>query len=85
MATATWKARKSLIPVIGLLALAGMASGAGPAWAQLECPLPEGVTPPAPPRVTAQEVEDGSASLADFALAAKEQYVNASQGITTVR
>ena len=85
MATATWKARKSLIPVIGLLALAGMASGAGPAWAQLECPLPEGVTPPAPLRVTAQEVEDGSASLADFALAAKEQYVNASQGITTVR
>ena len=85
MATATWKARKSLIPVIGLLALAGMASGAGPAWAQLECPLPEGVTPPAPLRVTAQEVEDGSASLADFALAAKQQYVNASQGITTVR
>jgi len=85
MATATWKARKSLIPVIGLLALAGMACSAGQAWAQLECPLPEGVTPPAPPRVTAQEVEDGSASLADFALAAKEQYVNASQGITTVR
>ena len=85
MATATWKARTSLIPVIGLLALAGMLSGAGPAWAQLECPLPEGVTPPAAPRVTAQQVEDGSASLADFALAAKEQYVNASRGITTVR
>ena len=85
MATATWKARTSLIPVIGLLALVGMASGAGPAWAQLDCPLPEGVTPPAAPRVTAQQVEDGSASLADFALAAKEQYVNASQGITTVR
>ena len=85
MATATWKARTSLIPVIGLLVLAGMACGAGPAWAQIECPLPEGVTPPAAPRVTAQQVEDGSASLADFALAAKEQYVNASQGITTVR
>ena len=85
MATATWKARKSLIPLIGLLVLAAMVSGAGPAWAQLDCPLPDGVTPPAVPRVTAQQVEDGSASLADFALAAKAQYVNASQGITTVR
>ena len=85
MATTTSTARTSWIPVIGLLALAGMVSGAGPAWAQLDCPLPEGVTPPAVPRVTAHQVEDGSASLADFALAAKAQYVNASQGITTVR
>ena len=85
MATTTSKGRTSLVPVIGLLVLAGTVSGTGPAWAQLDCPLPEGVTPPAVPRVTAQQVEDGSASLADFALAAKAQYVNASQGITTVR
>ena len=85
MATAISKAGTSLIPVIGLLLLAGMVSRAGPAWAQLECPLPAGVTPPSLPRVTAQEVEDGSASLADFALAAKGQLVNDSQGVTTVR
>jgi len=78
MATATWKAGKSLIPVIGLLVLAG------PALAQLDCPLPEGVTPPPPLPVTAQEVEDGSASLADFAMAAKEQYENSTRDITPV-
>ena len=79
MATATWKAGKSLFLVIGLLVLAG------PALAQLDCPLPEGVTPPPPLPVTAQEVEDGSASLADFALAAKEQYESDSRDITPVR
>ena len=79
MVIATWKAGKSLIPVISLLVLAG------PALAQLDCPLPEGVTPPPPLPVTAQEVEDGSASLADFALAAKEQYENETRDITPVR
>ena len=74
MATATSKGRTSWIPVIGLLVLAGMVCGAGPAWAQLDCPLPEGVTPPAAPRVTAQQVEDGSASLTDFALAARDRF-----------
>ena len=74
MATATWNVRTSLIPLIGLLVFAGMVSGAGPAWAQLDCPLPEGVTPPAAPRVTAQQVEDGSASLTDFALAARDRF-----------
>ena len=73
MATVRWKARTSLIPVIGLLVLAGMVSGAGTARAQLECPLPEGVTPPAVPRVTAQQVEDGTASLTAFALASRDQ------------
>ena len=59
----------------GLLALAGVCSDARPAFAQtqLDCPLPAGVTPPTPPRVTAQQVEDGSASLRDFALAARGQ------------
>ncbi len=37
------------------------------------CPLPTGVKPLDPPRVTAQQVEDGSASLMDFALAVREQ------------
>ena len=74
MATATSKGRTSWIPVIGLLLLAGMTCGAGPAWAQLDCPLPEDVAPPAAPRVTAQQVEDGSASLTDFALAARDRF-----------
>ena len=45
-----------------------------PALAQEGCPLPAGGDPlPAPP-VTAGEVEDGSASLMDFALAAIAQF-----------
>ena len=85
MATAMWKSRTSLIPLAALLVLAGVVAGAGPAWGQLECPLPAGVTPPSNPRVSAQEVEDGSASLADFALAATAQFVNDTQGVTSVR
>ena len=71
----------------GLLVLAGVLSDTHPAFAQtpLDCPLPAGVTPPADPRVTAQEVEGGSASLTDFALAARDQFVSESQGITTVK
>ena len=62
------------IPVVGLLVLAGVFSNARPALAQGACPLPDGVTPPADPPVTAQQVEDGSATLRDFALAARDQY-----------
>jgi hypothetical protein len=67
------------IPIVGLLVLAGVFSNAPPALA--DCPLPPGVTPPPDPRVTAQQVEDGSASLMDFALAARDQF---SQGVATV-
>ena len=63
-----------MIPVVGLLVLAGVFSKAPPALAQEPCPLPPGVTPPADPPVTAQQVEDGSATLMDFALAARDQY-----------
>ena len=58
------------IPVVGLLVLAGLFSNARPALA--DCPLPPGLTPPEDPRVTAQQVEDGSASLMDFVLAVKD-------------
>ena len=69
MKTATWKTSSCLSLVVGLLVLAGICSGARPALAQLDCP------PPRPePSVTAQQVEDGSASLMDFALAAKAQF-----------
>ena len=78
------KARTSLtlaymIPVVGLLVLAGVFSNARPALAQGDCPLPPGVTPPDDPSVTAQQVEDGSASLMDFALVAKDQFKHMSQ------
>ena len=80
MKTATWKTTPCLSLVVGLFVLAAICSVVPPAWAQLDCPLPDGVTPPEVPRVTAQQVEDGSASLTDFALAVRDQ----SQGSTTV-
>ena len=83
MKSATWKTRTCLSLAIGLLVLAGICSSAGPALAQLDCPLPAGVTPPAAPPVTAQQVEDGSASLTDFALAVRDVFVSESQGMTT--
>ena len=66
------------IPIVGLLVLAGVFSNTPPALA--DCPLPPGVTPPADPPVTAQQVEDGSATLMDFTLAARDQF---SRGVTT--
>ena len=63
---------KSRILLIGLLVLAGVFSNTHPALA--ECEPPPGATPPADPRVTAQQVEDGSATLMDFTLAVREQF-----------
>ena len=70
------------IPVVGLLVLAGAFSNAPSALA--DCPLPPGVTPPADPSVTAQQVEDGSATLMDFALAVRERSREYAQGAATV-
>ena len=82
MQTGTWLTPTALVFASGLLVLAGVFSDVRPALAQaqLDCPLPTGVTPPADPRVTAQQVEDGSASLMDFTLAVRDQF---SQGTTT--
>ena len=68
-------AATSLILASGLLVLTGLFSDVRPAFAQTqpECPLPADGTPPADPRVTAQQVEDGSASLMDFTLAIRER------------
>ena len=79
-------AATSLILVSGLLVLAGIFSNVRPAFAQtqIECPLPAGVTPPADPRVTAKQVEDGRATLMDFALAVRERSREHSQQATTV-
>ena len=74
MNTYTRKTGIPLLPVAGLLVLAGILSDVRPALAQsrIDCPRPAGVTTPPGPSVAAQQVEDGSASLMDFALAAKE-------------
>ena len=75
--------RGAVIFLTGLLVLACVFAAARPALAQAQkaCPLPAGVTPPPAPRVTAQQVEDGSASLMDFTLAVRDQF---GQGTTTV-
>ena len=61
---------------VGLLLLAAVFANAHPARAhtQLDCPLPPGVTPLPDPPVTAQQVEDGGATLKEFALAVRDQY-----------
>ncbi len=70
------------IPIVGLLVLAGVFSNTPPALA--ECELPPGVTPPPDPSVTAQQVEDGSASLMDFALAVRELNLEIGQSEASV-
>ena len=73
MQVRTWSTQPSRLLVVGLFALAGVFSDGRPAWGQTQeaCPLPDGATPPPDPPVTAQQVEDGSGSLMDFALAAR--------------
>ena len=82
MKSATWKVRISLFLAVGLLVFAGACSGVRPVTEQTQasgqtqddCPLPEGVAPPEAPRITAQQVEEGSASLTDFALAVRDNF-----------
>ena len=72
-----------MIPVVGLLVLAGVFFNAHPPLAQTDdpCPLPEGVAPPPDPAVTAQQVEAGSTSLKDFALATRDINKQVSQEV----
>ena len=75
---------RSPSPVVLLacsLVAASLFSGARPAVAQSqgECVLPDGLTPPPPPSVTAQQVEDASATLKDFLVAVRDQYSGLSQ------
>ena len=83
MQTGTRLTPISLILASGLFLLTGVLFDTRPALAQLDCPLPEGVAPLADPPVTAQQVEDGSADLRDFALAVRDIFVSESQGMTT--
>ena len=81
MKTRTLPTSTSLILVVGLLVLAGAFFVAHPALAQteLDCPLPPDWTPPS---VTAEQVENGSISLRDFALVARDRFRGVSQGAT---
>ncbi len=81
-----WKAGISSLLVAGLFVMVGAFSNTNPALAQAEgaCPLPVGMAPLAPPRVTAQQVEDGSASLTEFALAARDRYMSLGQEVQTL-
>ena len=64
------------ISVAGLLVLAAVFANAHPALAQTDdaCPPPPGVTLPPAPQVTAQQVEDGSATLMEFGLEARNRF-----------
>ena len=78
----------SVIPKIlcvSLLVLTGILPGdlRTLAQAQEACPLPTGVTAPPEPRVTAQQVEEGSASLKDFALALRDLNLGLGQSVTS--
>ena len=84
MRTGTLPTPTSMVLVVGLFVLAGVFSDARPALAQEACPLPAGVTPPADPSVTAQQVENGTGSLRDFALDARERSREHAQRATTV-
>ena len=75
---------KSMVRVVGLLVLGFVLSDAQHAAAQQACPLAAGESPPAGPRVTAQQVEYGRASLADFGLAVRDRYKTLSQEVRTV-
>ena len=75
MKSATWKAKFPLFFVVGLLMLVGILSNAPLAVAQSQevCPRPPGVTPVAPPDVTAQQVENKTGSLMDFVLSSRDR------------
>ena len=61
-----------------LLTLAGTSFSVAPALAQEACPLPPGVTTSiGDPSVTAQQVEDGSATLEQFLLSARADFKEA--------
>ena len=68
------RAMKSMTRIIGPLLVIGLLSGSHHALAQEGCPIPPGVTPVGPPSVTAQQVENGSASMQDFTLAIRSQF-----------
>ena len=75
MKIGTTPTHTSKILVFGLFILTGIFSGVHTASAQTNEPCPRSPLMPAPdPRVTAQQVENGTASLMDFALIARDHF-----------
>ena len=74
MKTQTLPTSRSTIRVIWPLLLVAVLSDAPQALAQHPCPPAPGATSSAGLSVTAQQVEEGSASLEDFALSARDTY-----------
>ena len=74
------------ILAVGLVVLAVVGSETHPSLAQAgdACPPPAGLPPLADPPVTAQQVEDGTGSLRDFALAARERSREHAERATSV-
>ena len=68
------KIGSSVAVVFCLMMLAGIFGDVRSALAQEACPLPAGETPPPVPSVTAQQVEDHTATLEQFAQAAKPKF-----------
>ncbi len=85
MKTATLLTATSKIVCAGLLMLAGVLFSAHYASAQTDetCPLPAGVAPVEPPDVTAEQVENGTGSLMDFALSARDRLREQAQQAVT--
>ena len=85
MKTMTWILRIPSWLVLGLLVLAGIVLHAPLAVAQWQeaCPPPPGGTPVAPPLVTAQQVENGTGRLMDFALSSRDRLRERAQQATT--
>ena len=85
MKTGTLLAVTSKALCVGLVVLAGVFSDSQPVRAQTQvpCPLPDGATPVAPPLVTAQQVENGTGSLMDFALSSRDRFREQAQQATT--
>ena len=91
MKTGTRRTRATLSFVVGLLVLAGACFEGRPVLAQTPvliqeqeaCPIPDGVVSPAGPSVTAQQVEDGSATLAEFAEEALSHFSGGTDVLTT--
>lgn len=84
MMARTLPASTKAFQTFGLLVLAGafFIGRPAPAQAQETCPLAPGLSPPPDPSVTAQQVEDGSASLRDFAVSARDYFRNQSPQAT---
>ena len=75
-ANRTMSAANSTLFLFGLFVLVGVTTYVETAWAQAQesCPLTPGVTPPPDPKVTAQDVEGGNATLMEFALEAAAHF-----------